>query len=128
MSESDPETTVLTVGDGVARIRWTAEETLDTVRHQAAAVLTTHHRVEALVDPDDEKGQRTAMTSCSVCSVPNCGPTCGPTVWTTGWMTGCCGSRCAHPVGNRPVLWTTTRRWWHNLLISYIRVSTRCRG
>jgi ADP-ribose pyrophosphatase YjhB (NUDIX family) len=63
VSESDPETTVLTVGDGVARIRWTAEETLDTVRHQVAAALTTHHRVEALVDPDDEKGQRTATWS-----------------------------------------------------------------
>jgi ADP-ribose pyrophosphatase YjhB (NUDIX family) len=63
VSANDSGTTVLTVGDGVARISWTAGETLDAVRHEVASALTTHHRVEALVDPDDEQGQRTATWS-----------------------------------------------------------------
>ena len=63
MSANEPGTTVLTVADGVARISWTPDETLDAVRHEVAAALMTHHRVEALVDPSDEKGQRTATWS-----------------------------------------------------------------
>ena len=52
-----------TVADGVARISWESGETIDAVRHQVATALTTHHRVEALVDPQDEKGQRVATWS-----------------------------------------------------------------
>jgi 8-oxo-dGTP pyrophosphatase MutT (NUDIX family) len=54
---------VLTVADGVARISWDPDEPLDAVRHEVAGALTTHHRVEALVDPDDEQAQRTATWS-----------------------------------------------------------------
>lgn len=63
MSANESGTTVLTVADGVARIVWTPDETLDVVRHEVAAALTSHHRVEALVDPDDEQAQRTATWS-----------------------------------------------------------------
>lgn len=63
MSADETRTSVLTVADGVARISWSAEETLDAVRHEVASALTTHHRVEALVDPDDEQAQRTATWS-----------------------------------------------------------------
>lgn len=57
------ETTVTTVADGVARISWTPEIPVDVVRHQVASALTTHHRVEALVDPDDPVAQRVATWS-----------------------------------------------------------------
>jgi 8-oxo-dGTP pyrophosphatase MutT (NUDIX family) len=63
VSANESGTTVLTVADGVARITWTPDETLDAVRHEVAAALMTHHRVEALVDPADERGQRTATWS-----------------------------------------------------------------
>jgi ADP-ribose pyrophosphatase YjhB (NUDIX family) len=63
VSANESGTTVLTVADGVARISWTPDETLDAVRHEVAAALTGHHRVEALVDPDDEQSQRTATWS-----------------------------------------------------------------
>ncbi|WP_459982201.1 NUDIX domain-containing protein [Nocardioides sp. AN3] len=63
MSTHDSGPTVLTVADGVARITWTPDETLDAVRHQVASALTSHHRVEALVDPTDEQAQRTATWS-----------------------------------------------------------------
>jgi 8-oxo-dGTP pyrophosphatase MutT (NUDIX family) len=63
VSVDEPGTRVLTVADGVARISWTPDETLDAVRHEVAAALTSHHRVEALVDPDDEQAQRTATWS-----------------------------------------------------------------
>ncbi len=54
---------VSTVSDGVARISWAPEENVDVVRREVAAALTTHHRVEALVDPHDERAQRTATWS-----------------------------------------------------------------
>jgi ADP-ribose pyrophosphatase YjhB (NUDIX family) len=63
VSANESRTTLLTVADGVARIDWAPGDTLDAVRHQVAAALTTHHRVEALVDPDDEQAQRTATWS-----------------------------------------------------------------
>lgn len=63
VSADYPGTTVTTVADGVARIAWEPGETVDAVRHEVAAALTTHHRVEALVDPADEKSQRTATWS-----------------------------------------------------------------
>ncbi|SFB71595.1 NUDIX domain-containing protein [Nocardioides terrae] len=63
MSENHSGTTVLTVAEGVARISWGAEDRTEVVSHQVAAALATHHRVEALVDPDDERAQRTATWS-----------------------------------------------------------------
>jgi ADP-ribose pyrophosphatase YjhB (NUDIX family) len=60
---NDSGTTVLTVAEGVARVSWTADESVSVVSHQVAAALATHHRVEALIDPDDERGQRTATWS-----------------------------------------------------------------
>jgi 8-oxo-dGTP pyrophosphatase MutT (NUDIX family) len=56
-------TTVVTVADGVARISWNDGDRTDVVSHDVAAALTTHHRVEALIDPDDERAQRTATWS-----------------------------------------------------------------
>ena len=57
---TEAQTTVTTIADGVARISWEPGEPIDVVRHEVAAALLTHHRVEALVDPDDAHGQRTA--------------------------------------------------------------------
>ncbi|MFT4286044.1 NUDIX domain-containing protein [Nocardioides sp.] len=54
---------VATVADGVARIAWMRGENVDVVRREVASALTTHHRVEALVDPADEPAQRTATWS-----------------------------------------------------------------
>ena len=52
--------TVTSLGGGVARLSWAGEPPVDAVRHEVAAALTTHRRVEALVDPEDRAGQRTA--------------------------------------------------------------------
>lgn len=60
---TDPSTTVTTVAEGIARITWTADQPVDVVRHEVAAALVDHARVEALVDPDDEAAQRTATWS-----------------------------------------------------------------
>lgn len=57
---SEQPTTVTTVAEGVARISWRPGQPVDVVRRELAAALATHVRVEALVDPDDEAGQRTA--------------------------------------------------------------------
>lgn len=54
---------VTTVAEGIARISWTADQPVDVVRHEVASALTGHARVEALVDPDDEAGQRIATWS-----------------------------------------------------------------
>ncbi|HEY0948894.1 NUDIX hydrolase [Nocardioides sp.] len=54
---------VTTVAEGVARIAWTPDQPVDVVRHEVAAALTGHTRVEALVDPDDESAQRVATWS-----------------------------------------------------------------
>ncbi|WP_338144064.1 NUDIX hydrolase [Nocardioides turkmenicus] len=58
---SEPETT--TIAEGVARIEWAAGEAVDVVRREVAAALLTHHRVEALVAPEDTAEQRTATWS-----------------------------------------------------------------
>jgi 8-oxo-dGTP pyrophosphatase MutT (NUDIX family) len=60
---TDHPTSVTTVADGVARISWPPGEPVDVVRHEVAAALTSHARVEALVDPDDEAAQRVATWS-----------------------------------------------------------------
>jgi ADP-ribose pyrophosphatase YjhB (NUDIX family) len=52
--------TVTSLGDGVARLSWAGRPPVDAVRHEVAGALTAHARVEALVDPDDRDGQRTA--------------------------------------------------------------------
>ncbi|MEP9385243.1 NUDIX hydrolase [Nocardioides sp. KR10-350] len=57
---TEAQTTVTTIADGVARISWEPGEPIDVVRHEVAAALLTHTRVEALVDPDDAQAQRTA--------------------------------------------------------------------
>lgn len=62
MSEQ-PTTTVTTVADGVARIVWPADQPVDVVRRDVATALLEHARVEALVDPSDEAGQRVATWS-----------------------------------------------------------------
>lgn len=53
-------TTVTTVAEGIARISWTTDQPVDVVRHEVAAALVEHARVEALVDPDDDAAQRVA--------------------------------------------------------------------
>jgi 8-oxo-dGTP pyrophosphatase MutT (NUDIX family) len=63
VGEKDSGTSVLTVAEGVARISWTAADNSDVVSHEVAAALATHHRVEALIDPEDERAQRTATWS-----------------------------------------------------------------
>lgn len=60
---SEQPTTVTTVADGVARIAWDADQPVDVVRHEVAAALIDHARVETLVDPDDEAAQRVATWS-----------------------------------------------------------------
>ncbi|WP_307861705.1 NUDIX hydrolase [Nocardioides xinjiangensis] len=60
MADSRDSITVTTVADGVARIRWEGAPTTDALRHEVAAALTEHSRVEALVAIDDAAGQRAA--------------------------------------------------------------------
>lgn len=57
------EISVTTVGEGVARIGWEPGTHVDVIRHEVARALLTHHRVEALVDPDDTSAQRSATWS-----------------------------------------------------------------
>lgn len=60
---TEPTTQLTTVAEGVARISWTPDQPVDVVRHEVAAALVDHARVEALVDPADESGQRVATWS-----------------------------------------------------------------
>ena len=53
-------TIVTTVADGIARIEWPADVPASVVRREVAAALLAHARVETLLDPDDETGQRVA--------------------------------------------------------------------
>lgn len=55
--------TVTTVAEGVARLAWSADTTIDEVRREVARALLDHPRVETLVDPDDQAAQRTATWS-----------------------------------------------------------------
>jgi 8-oxo-dGTP pyrophosphatase MutT (NUDIX family) len=59
----EPETIVITVAEGVARISWSAEQSIEAVSAQVDAALLGHARVEALVDPDDLDAQRVATWS-----------------------------------------------------------------
>lgn len=60
---TEPTTAVTTVAEGIARISWAPDQPVDVVRHQVAAALVDHARVEALVDPDDLTAQRVATWS-----------------------------------------------------------------
>ena len=60
---TDSTTSVTTVAEGIARISWSPDQPVDVVRHEVAAALVDHTRVEALVDPRDETAQRTATWS-----------------------------------------------------------------
>jgi 8-oxo-dGTP pyrophosphatase MutT (NUDIX family) len=60
---TEQPTSVTTVAEGIARITWAPDQPVDVVRHEVAAALLGHARVEALVDPDDESGQRIATWS-----------------------------------------------------------------
>ena len=51
---------VTSLAEGVARLGWTTENSLDELRRTVATTLTTHARVETLVDPDDDHAQRMA--------------------------------------------------------------------
>jgi 8-oxo-dGTP pyrophosphatase MutT (NUDIX family) len=57
---TEQSTTVTTVAEGIARISWAADQPVDVLRHEVAAALVDHARVEALVDPADEAAQRVA--------------------------------------------------------------------
>ena len=64
---SEEPTTVTTVADGIARISWIRAlhdegvwGAADVVRREVEAALSAHSRVETLVDPDDQLGQRVA--------------------------------------------------------------------
>ncbi|MFC4783688.1 NUDIX domain-containing protein [Nocardioides sp. MAHUQ-72] len=64
------QTTTTTVADGVARVEWVADlhdagfsAAVEVVRREVEDALATHGRVEALVSPDDELGQRVATWS-----------------------------------------------------------------
>ncbi|MDZ5662487.1 NUDIX hydrolase [Nocardioides sp. S-58] len=51
---------VTTVAEGVARIQWQGEPTVDALRREVATALVEHSRVEALVPLDDRGAQRAA--------------------------------------------------------------------
>ena len=63
----DQPTSVSTVADGTARISWHPDlhergvmAAVDVVRREVETALVAHARVETLVDPEDEVGQRVA--------------------------------------------------------------------
>ena len=51
---------VTTVAEGVARIQWQGEPSVDELRREVAAALGDHQRVETLVGTEDRAAQRTA--------------------------------------------------------------------
>ncbi|MGB0098697.1 MAG: NUDIX hydrolase [Nocardioides sp.] len=60
---TEPVTSLTTVAEGIARITWTPDLPIDVIRHNVVAALAEHTRVEALIDPEDEDGQRAATWS-----------------------------------------------------------------
>jgi 8-oxo-dGTP pyrophosphatase MutT (NUDIX family) len=54
---------VTTVAEGVARLVWSTEHTVDEVRREVARSLVDHARVETHIDPDDQAAQRIATWS-----------------------------------------------------------------
>lgn len=61
MTEADP--TLTEVAEGIVRISWQADHSLDDVRRGVDAALGSNVRVEALVDPNDVTAQRVATWS-----------------------------------------------------------------
>ncbi|MBJ7359376.1 NUDIX domain-containing protein [Nocardioides sp.] len=57
---SEPPVVRLTVADGVARISWSTDQTIDDVHREVQAALEGHARVEAWIDPEDTESQRSA--------------------------------------------------------------------
>jgi len=60
---SEPPVVRLTVADGVARISWPADQSIEDVHREVQAALEGHARVEAWIDPDDTDSQRSATWS-----------------------------------------------------------------
>jgi 8-oxo-dGTP pyrophosphatase MutT (NUDIX family) len=60
---TEPPVVVLTVADGVARVSWSADHSIDEVHREVQAALEGHARVEAWIDPEDLVGQRNATWS-----------------------------------------------------------------
>ena len=60
---SEPPVVRLTVADGVARLSWSADQSIDDVHREVQAALEGHARVEAWIDPDDIESQRSATWS-----------------------------------------------------------------
>lgn len=54
---------VTTVAEGIARLEWSQQHSLEDLRREVAAALDQHARVEAWVDPDDGTAQRMATWS-----------------------------------------------------------------
>lgn len=55
-----PDPITVTSHDGVARLRWSGEVSVDELRREVAEALTAHSRVEALVPVDDPDAHRAA--------------------------------------------------------------------
>ena len=55
---TEPE--LLPVAEGIARITWSPEHSVEDVTREVETALSSHARVEALVDPDDVTSQRVA--------------------------------------------------------------------
>ena len=60
---TEPPVVVLTVADGVARLSWSADQSIEDVHREVQAALEGHARVEAWIDPEDTLGQRNATWS-----------------------------------------------------------------
>jgi 8-oxo-dGTP pyrophosphatase MutT (NUDIX family) len=60
---TEPPVVRLTVSDGVARLSWPADQSIDDVHREVQAALEGHARVEAWIDPDDTESQRSATWS-----------------------------------------------------------------
>jgi 8-oxo-dGTP pyrophosphatase MutT (NUDIX family) len=60
---TEPDLTVVTVSEGIARLTWSADQPVDAVRAEVEAALAGHFRVEAWVDPGDVTAQRVATWS-----------------------------------------------------------------
>jgi len=60
---SEPHVVRLTVADGVARLSWSADQSIEDVHREVQAALEGHVRVEAWIDPEDTDSQRHATWS-----------------------------------------------------------------
>lgn len=60
---TEPPVVRLTVSDGVARISWSSDQSIEDVHREVQAALEGHARVEAWIDPEDTDSQRSATWS-----------------------------------------------------------------